>query len=64
MLVMGHLAPGIMFENMLKLIRFDVAYLFERILSKPLLFAYRNSDNIVATHARVIWDICPPKKLF
>ena len=48
MLVMGHLAPGIIFKNMLKLIRFDVAYLFERILSKPLLFAYRNSDTIVA----------------
>ena len=45
-LLCGIWLPEIVLENMLQLMRFSVY--FKRILNKKLLFAYRNSDIIVA----------------
>ena len=40
---MGHLAPGVIFENMLQLTRFGLY--FEGILSRKWVLSYRNSDR-------------------
>ena len=49
-LVIGYLALGYCFENMLQLMRFSV-YL-KIILNRKLLFAYRNNYTIAARMLR------------
>ena len=57
---MGHLAPGEIFENMLRLKCFGLY--FEAILNRKWLLSYRNSD-ISYRDARGFGDMLPAKIL-
>ena len=57
---MGHLAPGEIFENMLRLKR--IGLYFKRILNRKWLLSYRNCD-ISYSDARGLGDMLPAKIL-
>ena len=57
---MGHLAPGKIFENMLRLKRFGLY--FKGILNRKWLLSYRNTD-ISCRDAKGFGDMLPAKIL-